>query len=65
MSNIVFLVVMILTNSGSAPRYKYHVMPTMAVCQECVETAKIDIAKGGDAESVMSIYCAYGKGENE
>lgn len=65
MQEVVFLVVMTLTSTGDSFQRDYHKMPDMETCIECVESAKIAIPSGGDAEAIVSMYCAKDKAKRQ
>jgi len=53
MNTSIFLVVMALSGSGDM-QFKYHRMPSMEVCQECVRSAQIKIPDAGDSTEFKS-----------
>lgn len=58
-----FLVVLVLNGTGSGWRLNYLPMENEQTCSKAVKEAKTDIAKGGDAEQGVAIFCAQGKAE--
>lgn len=60
---IVFLAVLIFNGPGNGSYYTYHRMESMEACLKSVATAKIEIAKGGDSEGAVALFCTNAKGE--
>lgn len=61
----VFLIVLTLNSTGDQWQWNYHKMPSMEICQECVEKAKINLPEGGDAEAAVVLYCAKDKARRQ
>lgn len=63
MNSIVFLIVLTLASTSGSWTARYHEMPSMEICQECVRNAQVHIPNGGDAEAAIAMYCAKDKGK--
>lgn len=62
MKEIVFLIILTLTNTGNSTfEHSYHTMPDLETCLEVVNNAKINVATGGDTEAAVVMYCAFDK----
>jgi len=46
------------------PNLTYFKQPSMEVCQESVKAAKVEVAKSGDAETTVSVFCSETRGSN-
>lgn len=59
-----YLVVKSMTNTGvNSFHHEYHKMPSMDVCIDVIKNAKVEVAKGGDAEASIALYCVTVKPE--
>lgn len=65
MNEVVFLVVLTLASTGGSFKRDYHIMPDMETCIECVESAKLGVPSGGDAEAIVAMYCAKDKAKRQ
>lgn len=59
----VFLIALVLNGSGNGSHRWSYPMQSMEVCLASVSAAKTDVAKNGDAEQGVAIFCTNGKGE--
>jgi len=63
--NVVLLVVIVLNGSGNGSFPRYFKMNSMEECLKSVELSVTNIAKGGDAEQGVVIFCSNGKDEQK
>lgn len=57
--NAVFMIWILTYATSGGMDEKRYIMPNMEVCNQAVKSAQIKIPQGGDAESTISIFCAY------
>jgi hypothetical protein len=57
----VFLVALILNGSGNGAFSRYYPMESMEACLASVKAARTDVAKNGDAEQGVALFCTNGK----
>jgi len=60
----VFLVVVLLNGSGNGLFYSYLPQQSMSECEARLKSAVVEIAKGGDAEQGIAIFCSESKKES-
>ena len=60
MATTVFLIILMVFNSGYTRRYT-HQMPAWDVCRQAVSVAVVDVSDGAENEATVVVYCAYDK----
>ncbi len=60
MKEIVFLLVITLTDGSSPERVTYH-MPTWEKCLETLKQSKIENCEKGDCENSIALTCVGGR----
>lgn len=53
----IFLYIFVITGAGDDVYRNRISMPSFVECQETIKHSKTDIAKGGDAESGIAMFC--------